>query len=161
MFKDNLMWDPQYQSWRLMFAMVPLSKGTPPTFYHVTWKCDQYGKWKTLNSPPYTALFKDLRNRNPMTESMHIQLHGSDFAKLPLSAGIRWLIEFPPKWSWFLSWFPGQVPEHFKDQSTFPAQHRTSAPASSSAAASATSLTTPGSSLVFSMPPTTEQVAGA
>ena len=41
MFKDNLMWDPQYNSWRLMFAMVPQSKSTPPTFYHVTWKCDQ------------------------------------------------------------------------------------------------------------------------
>ena len=34
---------------------------------------------KTLNTPPYTALMKDLRSRNPMTETMHIQLHGSDF----------------------------------------------------------------------------------
>ena len=74
-----------------MFAMVPQSKDTPPTFYHVTWKCDQYGKWKTLNTSPYMALFKDLRNCNPMTETMYIQLHSSDFAKLPLSAGIRWL----------------------------------------------------------------------
>ena len=80
-----------------MIAMVPQSKNTPPTFYHVTWKADQYGKWKTLNSPPYTALFRDLRSRNPMTETLHIQLHGSDFAKLPLSAGLRWLIEFPPE----------------------------------------------------------------
>ena len=24
MFKDNLMWDQQFQSWRLMIAMVPL-----------------------------------------------------------------------------------------------------------------------------------------
>ena len=38
MFKDNLMWDPQYSSWRLMIAMVPQSKNTPPIFYHVTWK---------------------------------------------------------------------------------------------------------------------------
>ena len=102
MFKDNLMWDPQYNSWRLMFAMVPQSKDAPPTFYHVTWKCDQYSKWKTLNTPAYMALFKDLRNRNPMTETMRIQLHSSDFANLSLSAGIRWLIEFPPEWPWFL-----------------------------------------------------------
>ena len=40
MFKDNLMWDPQYQSWRLMFAMAPQSKNTTPTFYHVTWKAN-------------------------------------------------------------------------------------------------------------------------
>ena len=125
MFKDNLMWDPQFNSWRLMIAMVPQSKNTLPT-YHVRWKADQY-------SPPYTALFKDLRSRNPRTETLHIQLHGSDFANLPMSAGLRWLIEFPPEWSWFLSWSPGQVPEHFKDQP------RPSTPASSSA-----SLTTPG-----------------
>ena len=162
MFKDNLMWDPQYQSWRLMIAMIPQSKNTPPTFCHVTWKADQYNKWKTLNSPPYTALFKDLRSRNPMTETLHIQLHGSDFAKLPLSAGLRWLIEFPPEWAWFLSWAPGQVPDHFKDQSRIPAQNRPSMPASSSTAASTNSLTTPGSSSVFPMPSqTTQQVAGA
>ena len=35
---------------------------------------------KTLNSPPYTALFRDLCSRNPMTETLHFQLHGSDFA---------------------------------------------------------------------------------
>ena len=122
MFKDNLMWDPSYSSWRLMIAMVFQSKNTPPTFYHVTWKVDQNGKWKTLNSPPYTALFRDLRSRNPMPETLHIQLHGSDFAKLPLSAGLRWLTEFPPEWAWFLPWFPGQVPEHFKDHSRVPAQ---------------------------------------
>ena len=98
------MWDSQCQSWRLMFAMVPQSKDTPPTFYHVTWKQDQYGKWKTLSSPPYTALMKDLHQRDPMT--VHIQLHSSDFAKLPLSGAIKWLIEFPPAWSWFLSWSP-------------------------------------------------------
>ena len=89
-------------------------------------------------------------------------LHGSDFAKLPLSAGLRWLIEFPPEWAWFLSWFPGQVPEHFKDHSRAPAQSSPSMPASSSTAASSTSLTTPGSSVVFSMPSQpVEQVAGA
>ena len=40
MFKDNLMWDPKYQSWRLMFAVVPQTKDTPPIFYQVTWKQD-------------------------------------------------------------------------------------------------------------------------
>ena len=156
MFKDNMMWDPQFNSWRLMFATVPQSKDTPPTYYHVTWKKDQYGKWKTLSSPPHTALMKDLRLRNPMTETMHIQLHGSDFAKLPLSGGIKWLIEFPPEWSWFLSWAPGAVPEHLKDHSSWASRSRASAsgsaPASSSASASMTSLTTPGSSSVFQMP---------
>ena len=109
MFKNNLMRENKYQSWHLMFAMVPQTKDTPPAFYHVTWKQDQYGKWKTLNTLPYTALFKDLRNRNrkPMTETMHIQLRGSDFAQLPLSGNMKWLIEFPPAWSWFLSWSPG------------------------------------------------------
>ena len=156
------MWDPQYQSWHLMIAMVPQSKNTPPIFYHVTWKADNYGKWRTLNSPPHTALFRDLRSRNPMSDTLHIQLHGSDFAKLPLSAGLRWLIKFPPEWAWFLSWFSGQVPEHFKDHSRVPAQSSPSMPASSSTAASGTSLTTPGSSVVFGMPSqTVEQVAGA
>ena len=159
--KDNLMWDPQFNSWRLMIALDPQSKNMPPTFHHVTWKADQHGKWKTLSSPPYTALFRDLRSRNPITETLHIQLHGSDFAKLPLSAGLRWLIEFPPEWSWFLSWAPGQVPEHSKHHFRVPAQPSPSTPASSSAAASATSLTTPGSSSVFPMPSQTmESVAG-
>ena len=109
MFKNNLMWDQKYQSWRLGFAMIPASKDTPPMFYNVTWKKDQYGKWKTVNTPQYTALFKDLRNRNPMTESMHIQLHSPDLAHLPLGGNIKWLIEFPPAWSWFLTWSPGAV----------------------------------------------------
>ena len=129
MFKNNLMWDNKFQSWRLVFAMVPQTKDTPPTFYHVTWKQDQYGKWKTMNTPPYSALFKDLRNRNPMTESMHIQLHGSDFAQLPLSGNMKWLIEFPPAWSWFLSWSPGAVPEHFKDPSMAWASRSRASPA--------------------------------
>ena len=63
-----------------------------------------------MNTPPYFALMKDLHNRNPMTETMHIQLHGSDSAQLPLSGGMKWLIEFPPAWSWFSSWSPGSVP---------------------------------------------------
>ena len=88
MFKNNLMWDQKFQSWRLVFAMIPASKDTPPTFYNVTWKKDQYGKWKTMNMPLYSALFKDLRNRNPMTELMHIQLRSSDFAHLPLGGNM-------------------------------------------------------------------------
>ena len=99
---------------------------------------------------------KDLRQRNPMTETMHIQLHGSDFAQLPLSGGMKWLIELPPAWSWFLSWSPGSVPEHLEDHSSWASRSRAStgvsAPALSSASSSMTSLTTPGSSAVFSMP---------
>ena len=53
MFKKQLMWDQKFQSWRLVFAMVPGSLDTPPTFYNVTWKKDQYGKWKTMNTPLY------------------------------------------------------------------------------------------------------------
>ena len=100
MFKSNLMWGQKFQSWRLVFAMIPAAKDTPPTFCNVTWKKDQYGKWKTMNTPLYSALFKDLRNRNTTTESMHIQLHSSDFAHLPLGGNMKWLIEFPPAWSW-------------------------------------------------------------
>ena len=74
-------------------------------------------QWKTMNAPHFSALFKDLRNRIAMTESMHIQLHSSDFAHLPLSGDVKWLIEFPSAWSWFLSWSPGIVPEHLKDPS--------------------------------------------
>ena len=114
MFKNNLMWDHKYQSWRLVFAMIPASKDTPPTFDNVTWKKDQYGKWKILNTPQYSAFFKDLRIRSANTETVHIQLRSSDFAHLPLNGEIKRLIEFPPSWLWFLSWSPGQVPEHFK-----------------------------------------------
>ena len=92
------------------------------------------GKWKTMNTPPYSALFKNLRNRNPMTESMHIQLHGSEFAQLPLSGNMKWLIEFPPAWSWFLS------------------SPAASGPASSSAPSSMASAPAPGSTSVFQLP---------
>ena len=111
MYKHQLMWDQKLQSWRLVFAVLPGSGDTPPTFYNVTWKKYEDGKWRTmsLNTPLYTSLFKDLRARKPRTESLHIQLHSSDFAYLSLGK-LKWLIEFPPAWRWFLSWIPGICP---------------------------------------------------
>ena len=35
MFNHQLMWDPKFQSWRLVFAFLPASQPTPPTLFHV------------------------------------------------------------------------------------------------------------------------------
>ena len=57
---------------------------------------NQEGKWRTVNTPRWQALFKDLRMRKSHTESMHIQLHGTDLAHLPFAGKLKWLVEFPP-----------------------------------------------------------------
>ena len=77
------------------------------------------------------------------------------FAQLPLSGNVKWLIEFPPAWSWFLSWSRGSVPEHFKDPSSWASRSRASpaaTPASSSASSSMASAPAPGSSSAFQLP---------
>ena len=78
MFKHQLMWDPKYYSWRLVFAFLPAFQDTPPTFFNITKKQNQEGKWRTMNTPGWQALFRDLHMRKPNTESIHIQLHGTD-----------------------------------------------------------------------------------
>ena len=57
--------------------------------------------------------------RKPDTETMHIQLHGTDLAHLPFASKLKWL-EFPTSWQWFLTWAPGKIPQHFKDSSIWP-----------------------------------------
>ena len=83
---------------------------------------------------------------------MHIQLHSSDFAYLPLDGNLKWLIEFPPAWSWFLSWCPGNVPRHFVDNSIWGPSR---ASASSAPCYSMASTPASGASSAFQMPPTT------
>ena len=41
--KHQLMWDPKHQSWRLVFAFLPGSRTSPPTFFKTTWKINQQG----------------------------------------------------------------------------------------------------------------------
>ena len=43
------------------------------------------------------------------------------------------MIEFPPAWKWFVTWSPGQIPQHFKESSSMPgpSYSMASAPASS------------------------------
>ena len=107
---SQLMWGPKYHSWRLVFAFLPPSRSTPPTFFNVTWKQNQDGKWRTMNTPKWQDFFKDLRMRKPDTEMMRIQLHGTDLAHLPFAGKLKWLIEFLPQWQWFLTWAPGKAP---------------------------------------------------
>ena len=73
-----------------------------------------------------------LRTRKPHTESTHTQLHGTDLAHLPFAGNLKWIIEFPPAWEWFVTWAPGQIPQHFKESSSYPGpSSNASAPASS------------------------------
>ena len=65
---------------------------TPPTFSNVTWKQKQDGKSRTVNTPKWQDLFKDLSIRKLNTESMHIKLHGTDLAHLPFAGKIKWMI---------------------------------------------------------------------
>ena len=39
---------------------------------------------------------------------------------LPFAGKIKWMIEFPPAWKWFVTWSPGQIPQHFKESSPMP-----------------------------------------
>ena len=61
MFKHQLMWDAMFNSWRLVFAFLPASRSTPPTFFNVTWKQNQDGKWRTMSTPTWQNLFKPSR----------------------------------------------------------------------------------------------------
>ena len=48
---------------------------------------------------------------------MHLTLA---LAQLPLAGKLLWLIEFPPAWSWFLTWAPGMIPPQFVDHAIWP-----------------------------------------
>ena len=82
------MWDPKHQSWRLVFAFLPESCASPPMFFSLTWKKAQQDVWRTLNTPRW-QLFKDLRMRKPDTETMHIQMHGTDLVQLRFSGKLK------------------------------------------------------------------------
>ena len=85
----------------------------------------EYSKWQDL--------FKDLRTHKPNAESMHIQLHGTDLARLPFVSKLKWMVE-PPAWQWFFTCAPGMIPQHYKDTSSWPIPSSfVSAPASSGA----------------------------
>ena len=114
------MWGPKRNSWRLVFAFLPRSRTSPPTFFNVTWKMSAPGVWRTMNTPRRQDLFKDLRMREPDTETMRIQIRGADLAHLPFAGKLKWLIELPTAWIWFLTWSPEMSPEHFVDRSIWP-----------------------------------------
>ena len=59
--------------------------------------------------------------RKPDMETMHIRIHGTDLAHLPFAGKLKWLIEFPRAWRWFLTWAPKKAPDHFKDHNMRPA----------------------------------------
>ena len=48
--KHQLLWDARLSSWHLVFAFLPASGSTPPTFFNITWKQMQDGKC-TMNTP--------------------------------------------------------------------------------------------------------------
>ena len=73
-----------------------------------------------MNTPRWQDLFKDLRRRKPDTERMHIQVHGTDLAHLPFAGKLKWLIELPIAWSWFLTWSPGMIPNQYMDSNIWP-----------------------------------------
>ena len=89
MFKRQLMCDPKFHSWRLVFAFLPVSENTPQTFFNITWKMNQDGKWRAVNASGWQALFRDLRVRKTNALSTRIQLHGTDLAHLPFAAKIK------------------------------------------------------------------------
>ena len=45
-FKHQLMWDPKHNSWKLVFAFLPGSRASPPTFFNVTWEMNAPGVWQ-------------------------------------------------------------------------------------------------------------------
>ena len=111
-YKDYLVWDDQHRSWRLPFAFLPASSISPPVFFSLTWRKTEQG-WKTSATPPYANLIRDVRNRRPDNEVLHIQIHASDLAMVPLHTRLIWLIPFPTEWSWLPTWRPGVHPEAY------------------------------------------------
>ena len=146
-YKDYLVWDDQHRSWRLPFAFLPASSISPPVFFSLTWRKTEQG-WKTSATPPYANLIRDVRNRRPDNEVLHIQIHASDLAMLPFHTRLIWLIPFPTEWSWLPTWRPGEVyknaelwkkPQYGGAQSLSSAETAASSPATSSTATSLTS----------------------
>ena len=106
---------PQSSELETRLAFLPGSRTSPPAFSNATWKLNQHGVWRTLNTPRSQDLLKDLRLRRPDTGTNHIQIHATDLAQLPFAGKLKWLIEFPPAWRWFLTWAPEMLPAEFID----------------------------------------------
>ena len=88
------------------FAFLPATEVSPSVFFSLTWRKSDQG-WKTSATPPYSNLIRDVRNRRPDNEVLHIQLYASDLAMLPFHSRLIWLIPFPAEWSWLPTWCPG------------------------------------------------------
>ena len=130
-YRDFLVWDDQHRSWRLPFAFLPSSNVSPPVFFSLTW-CKTEQGWKTNASPPYSNLIRDVRNRRPDQEVLHIQLHASHLAMLPFHSRLMWIIPFPAEWFWLPSWCPGLHPPPYQNSELWKKYKHVSAQSSSS-----------------------------
>ena len=97
----------------------------------LVWDDDQ--GWKTSATPPYANLIRDVRNRRPDNEAMHIQLHASDLAMLPFHSRLIWMIPLPAERSWFPAWCPGVHPPAYEDSDIWKKHQTEGTPSSSSA----------------------------
>ena len=141
-YKDFLVWDDQHRSWRLPFAFLPATSISPPVFFSLTWRKSEQG-WKTSATPPYANLIRDVRNRRPDNEVLHIQLHASDLAMLPFHTRLLWLIPLPEEWSWLPTWRPGVHPDAYKNADIWKKQQYVGAQSLSSTEPAASSAATP------------------
>ena len=144
-YKDFLVWDDQHRSWRLPFAFLPATSISPPVFLSLTWRKSEQG-WKTSATPPYANLIRDVRNRRPDNEVLHIQLHASDLAMLPFHTRLIWLIPFPEEWSWLPTWRPGVHPDAYKNADIWKKQQYVGAQSLSSTVPAASLAATPSTS---------------
>ena len=130
-YRDFLVWDDVHRSWRLPFAFLPSTDVSPPVFFSCTWRKTDQG-WKTSATPSYSNLIRDVRNRRPDQEILHIQLHASDLAMLPFHTRLIWLIPFPAEWHWLPTWSPGEHPSSYVNSELWKKHTNANAQSSSS-----------------------------
>ena len=118
---------------------------SPPVFFSLTRRKSGQG-WKTSATPPYANLIRDVRNRRPDNEVLHIQLHAPDLAMLPFHTRLLWLIPLPEEWSWLPTWRPGVHPDAYKNADIWKRPQYVGAPSLSSTEPAASLAATPSTS---------------
>ena len=98
---------------------------------------------ETSATPPYANPIRDVRNRRPDNEVLHIQLHASDLAMLPFHTRLLWLIPLPEEWSWLPTWRPGVHPDAYKNADIWKKQQYVGAQSLSSTEPAASLAATP------------------